>query len=60
MSLMFKSQVAPKGLSFSPSDFYISDHYAAIAHKSHIFKEEHILERAKENLEIIGKVYGYE
>ena len=30
MSLMFKSQVAPKGLSFSSSDFYISDHYATI------------------------------
>ena len=39
---------------------YISDHYAAIARKSHIFKEEHILDRAKENLKIIGKVYDYE
>lgn len=39
---------------------YISDHYAAIARKSHVFKEEHISDRAKENLEIIGKVYGYE
>ncbi len=39
---------------------YISEHYAAIARKSHIFKEEHIMDRAKENLEIIGKVYDYE
>ena len=39
---------------------YISDHYAAIARKSHIFRDEHILDRAKENLEIIGKVYDYE
>lgn len=30
MSLNFKSQVAPKGLSFSTSDFFISDHYATI------------------------------
>lgn len=39
---------------------YMSEHYAAIARKSHIFKEEHILDRAKENLKIIGKVYDYE
>lgn len=39
---------------------YISEHYVAIARKSHIFKDEHIMDRAKENLEIIGKVYGYE
>ena len=39
---------------------YISDHYAAIARKSHVFKDEHIMDRAKENLAIIGKVYGYE
>ena len=39
---------------------YNSGHYAAIARKSHAFKEENIAERAKENLEIIGKVYGYE
>ena len=38
----------------------IADHYAAIARKSHVFKEEHIMDRAKENLAIIGKVYGYE
>ena len=25
--------------------------------KTHIFKDDHIMERAKENLEIIGKVY---
>ena len=39
---------------------YISEHYAAIARKSHIFRDEHIMDRAKENLEIIGKVYDYE
>ena len=39
---------------------YNSEHYAAIARKSHIFKEENIADRAKENLEMIGKVYGYE
>lgn len=39
---------------------YNSGHYAAIARKSHAFKEENIADRAKENLEIIGRVYGYE
>lgn len=39
---------------------YISEHYAAIARKSHIFRDEHIMDRVKENLEIIGKVYDYE
>lgn len=39
---------------------YISGHYAATARQSHVFKEEHIMDRAKENLEIIGKVYDYE
>ena len=39
---------------------YISEHYAAIARKSHIFRDEHIMDRAKENLEIIGKVYDFE
>ena len=39
---------------------YISEHYAAIARQSHVFREEDIMERAKENLEIIGKVYEYE
>ena len=39
---------------------YNSEHYAAIARKSHVFKEENIADRAKENLAIIGKVYGYE
>ena len=39
---------------------YISEHYAAIARESHIFRDEHIMDRAKENLEIIGKVYDYE
>lgn len=39
---------------------YISEHYAAIARESHIFRDENIMDRAKENLEIIGKVYDYE
>ena len=39
---------------------YISEHYAEIARKSHVFKDEHIIDRAKENLKIIGKVYDYE
>lgn len=39
---------------------YISEHYMAIARKSHVFNEECITDRAKENLEIIGKVYNYE
>ena len=30
MSMNFKSQIAPKGLHFSPSDFFISDKYATI------------------------------
>ena len=30
MSISFKSQIAPKGLSFSPSSFFISDKYATI------------------------------
>ncbi len=30
MSISLKSQLAPKGLSFSPSDFFISDKYATI------------------------------
>lgn len=39
---------------------YIPAHYAAIARKTHVFREEHIMDRAKENLNIIGKVYDYE
>jgi len=39
---------------------YISEHYEAIARKSHIFREENIMDRAKENQEIIGKIYDYE
>ena len=31
-----------------------------IARKSHVFKEENIVDRAKENLETIGRIYGYE
>ena len=30
MSISFNSQIAPKGLSFSPSSFFISDKYATI------------------------------
>ena len=29
-SLNFKSQIAPKGLQFYPSEFFISDKYATI------------------------------
>ena len=47
-------QISSKKLNYS------SDHYAAIARKTHVFKEEHIMDRAKENLEMIGKVYDYE
>ena len=39
---------------------YNHEHYVAIARRTQVFKEEDIVERAKENLEIIGKVYGYE
>lgn len=38
---------------------YIPGHYEAIARKSHAFREEHIADKAKENLEMIGKVYNY-
>ena len=34
---------------------YNSEHYVDIARKAHIFKEENIANRAKENLEMIGK-----
>lgn len=36
---------------------YISEHYAAIARKSHIFRDEHIMDRAKENLELRFHVF---
>lgn len=39
---------------------YISEHYSEIAKQTHIFKDEHITNRAKENLDIIGRVYDYE
>lgn len=39
---------------------YIEEHYLAIAGRSHAFKNETIAEKAKENLEHIGKVYSYE
>ena len=39
---------------------YHSEHYAAIARISHVFREEKIADRAKENLEMIGRIYGYE
>ena len=39
---------------------YKKEHYIAIARMSHAFREEKIADRAKENLEIIGRIYGYE
>ena len=39
---------------------YHSEDYAAIARISHVFREEKIADRAKENLEMIGRIYGYE
>ena len=39
---------------------YLEEHYVEIARKSHAFKEENISDRAKENLETIGRIYGYE
>ncbi len=39
---------------------YHQEHYAAIARKSHAFKDENIADRAKENLETIGRMYSYE
>ena len=39
---------------------YRNEHYTAIARMSHAFEEEKIADRAKENLEIIGRIYGYE
>ncbi len=39
---------------------YLEEHYIEIARKSHVFKEENIIDRAKENLETIGRIYGYE
>lgn len=38
----------------------ISEHYVAIAREMHIFKDENIMDRAKENLDTMGKVYDYE
>ena len=37
---------------------YHEGHYIAIARKSHVFKDEDIEERAKENLALIGEIYG--
>lgn len=39
---------------------YHQEHYTAIARKSHAFKDENIADRAKENLETIGRMYSYE
>ena len=39
---------------------YLEEHYVEIARKSHVFKEEKISDRVKENLETIGGIYGYE
>ena len=47
-------------LSHMKKSNYISEHYSEIAKQTHIFKDEHITNRAKENLDIIGRVYDYE
>lgn len=39
---------------------YHQEHYVSIARKSHAFKDENISDRAKENLETIGRMYRYE
>ena len=39
---------------------YHEKHYIAIAQCSHSFKKEDIETRVKENLSVIGEVYGYE
>lgn len=39
---------------------YHSDHYVQIARQSHAFCDEKIAQRAKENLEIIGRMYAYD
>lgn len=38
----------------------IPEYYEAIARKSHAFREEKLADKAKENLEMIGKFYSYE
>ena len=54
MKLITIHQISMKKLN------YISEHYSEIARQTHIFKDEHITNRAKENLDIIGRVYDYE
>ena len=54
MKLITIHQISIKKLN------YISEHYSEIARQTHIFKDEHITNRAKENLDIIGRVYDYE
>lgn len=54
MKLITIHQISMKKLN------YISEHYSEIARQTHIFKYEHITNRAKENLDIIGRVYDYE
>ena len=39
---------------------YNSEHYSAIIRETHVFNDEHIEDRAKENLNIMGKVYNHE
>lgn len=39
---------------------YHQEHYTAIAKKSHVFQDENITNIAKENLEMIGRMYSYE
>ena len=54
MKLITIHQISMKKLN------YISEHYSEIARQTHIFKDEHITNRAKENLDIIGRIYDYE
>lgn len=54
MKLITIHQISMKKLN------YISEHYSEITRQTHIFKDEHITNRAKENLDIIGRVYDYE
>lgn len=39
---------------------YHTEDYIEIARKSHSFREENIIARAKENLEFIGGLYSHE
>ena len=39
---------------------YKTEHYTVITRISHAFEDKKIMDRAKENLEIIGRIYGHE